>query len=700
MYAAYTYFHGPAVQSGPLAVALVAWQLGSGLDEVLAKVRAFPARGATAEHLAQAAGEFGLLARVVHCDIGDLRHLPLPAVLRGGRDQFLVLERVARGRYTIFDPQKGREVVDEAGVAARFSGVAIELTKSTPPKKRKERPSLHPLGLVTWSPDLTRGAVFAVGMAALVQVYVAVGPLYAGLVIDRAIPSDDRGLLVFLTFAFAMLALFNAGMSFLRGVAIQQLGTILGWNISRKVFGRLIRLPLDWFQSRQQADILQKLSSVDHVRQLLTTITTAVAVDGLVVLVSFVMITILAPLLGLLSAALLAAYVVLRAVAIPILQQRQTRAIQANVADSGSRMELVRSIQTIKAMAGEGAKEAVWSQKFAGSLQASLDSSVANHFFSAIQTAVMLISGLVIYFVGAQAVMAGDLTLGTLIAAIAYQGQFSQRATFLFEQYMSWRATDVHMARIADIALSEPEPRIDEPLGDISIIQGQLELKSVAYRYSSSENPIFSSVTFRIQPGEFVAITGPSGAGKSTLVKVLTGLYAPTEGRVLLDGRPLHAWGPRTVRTALGLVLQADEILSGTVADNVTFFAAKCDADLLWKSLTEAGMADEVAKMPMGEHTWVGDMGGALSGGQKQRLLLARALYKQPRLLVLDEATSHLDVPREQQILTMLRAQRKTVIMIAHRPETIAAADRVIHLEAGVCAPVEPRTGQKLESVS
>ena len=197
---------------------------------------------------------------------------------------------------------------------------------------------------------------------------------------------------------------------------------------------------------------------------------------------------------------------------------------------------------------------------------------------------------------------------------------------------------------------------------------------------------MFRGVSLTVEPGEFVAFVGPSGAGKSTLMKVVTGLYPASLGEVRLDGLPLAAWGPRAVRRLLGVVRQDDELLSGSIAENVAFFDERIDRDRVWRSLAAAAVEEEVRALPMGAESFVGDMGSALSGGQKQRVALARALYREPRILVLDEATSHLDVERERRVNASLRALNVTRLVVAHRPETIAAADRVVVLSGGTIA--------------
>ena len=212
---------------------------------------------------------------------------------------------------------------------------------------------------------------------------------------------------------------------------------------------------------------------------------------------------------------------------------------------------------------------------------------------------------------------------------------------------------------------------------------GHIELRNVAFRYAPHEPIVFQGVSATIAPGEFVAVVGPSGSGKSTLLKVVCGLYPATLGDIHIDGVPLSAWGPQALRKNLGVVMQDDELLSGSIAENVAFFSSQIDMEWVWECLRMAAIDDDVRAMVMRAETHIGDMGSALSGGQKQRILLARAFYRRPKILILDEATSHLDVHRETAINEALKNQKITRLIVAHRQETIKAADRILHLNGG-----------------
>jgi ATP-binding cassette subfamily B protein RaxB len=294
------------------------------------------------------------------------------------------------------------------------------------------------------------------------------------------------------------------------------------------------------------------------------------------------------------------------------------------------------------------------------------------------------IENLLIIWLGAKMVLDGDFSVGVLIAFNAYKGQFDGRVGSLIDKYFEVKMLQLQGERLADIVHTEPESLegahalLDEPALDPTI-----EVSNLRFRYGEQEPYVLDGVNFRIASGESVAIIGASGCGKSTLMNVLLGILPATEGDVKVGGVKLQQIGIDTLRRMVGTVLQDDVLFAGSIADNISFFDPNADQAWIEECARLAAIAHEINAMPMRFNTLVGDMGTVLSGGQKQRVLLARALYKRPGILFLDEATSHLDIAKEHEVNAAVRALNVTRIIIAHRPETIASANRVIVLDAG-----------------
>ena len=291
------------------------------------------------------------------------------------------------------------------------------------------------------------------------------------------------------------------------------------------------------------------------------------------------------------------------------------------------------------------------------------------------------------------------MTIGMLFAFVAYKQQFVDKAVRLIEKTIEFRMLDLHLERLADITQAEQEPGQDRTSYRAPPI-GRIEVRNLSFRYGSGESFVFEHVSFTVEPGDYLAITGPSGGGKTTLMKVMLGLLDPVEGEVLIDGLPLGTFGARAFRDHVGVVMQDDQLLSGSIADNICFFDQAFDHAHMQHCAEIACVHDEIMRMPMSYDTLIGDMGSSLSGGQRQRILLARALYRRPKLLFMDEGTSHLDTAIEARVNTAIRGLGLTRIIIAHRPETIASASRQITIMNGRLCEIEQSDANSQQRVA
>jgi len=280
-------------------------------------------------------------------------------------------------------------------------------------------------------------------------------------------------------------------------------------------------------------------------------------------------------------------------------------------------------------------------------------------------------------------VMASTLSVGMVLAFIAYKVQLTNRITNLIEQIIQFKMMRLHLDRIADIALS-PEEASREGDAPLSEPKGQLTLENICFSYGDDQAPILNKVNLSLDANASIVITGPSGAGKTTLMKIMLGLLQPSTGKVLLDGKDITQLGLKNYRKKIAAVMQNDTLLTGSIADNISFFDSQPDEPKIQQCARLAAIHDDIDKMTMGYNAPVGDMGSTLSGGQVQRLLLARALYQSPCVLFLDEATSHLDKDNEAKISQQIQHLPITRIMIAHRQETIDMAEHVYQLNDGV----------------
>lgn len=332
----------------------------------------------------------------------------------------------------------------------------------------------------------------------------------------------------------------------------------------------------------------------------------------------------------------------------------------------------------------------MWLNRYAELIQADSAVSTLRTSFVAINDLVFGFENILSIAFGAQMVLGGRLSIGMLFAFVAYKQQFIGKASRLVEQAIEFRMLDLHLDRLSDIAHAEPEPVCARPGMYDREVEGNLEVRNLSFRYADSEPYVFENISFSIRAGDYVAITGPSGGGKTTLLKVILGLLPASSGEIMIDGRKLAVIGAQNFRACIGVVMQDDQLMSGTIADNICFFDERSDLRHMMHCASLACVHDDITAMPMGYNSLIGDMGTTLSGGQRQRVLLARALYRRPRMMFIDEGTSSLDIETERRVNESIGALPLTRLVIAHRPDTIRSATRVLQVDGAglreVCA--------------
>jgi len=298
-----------------------------------------------------------------------------------------------------------------------------------------------------------------------------------------------------------------------------------------------------------------------------------------------------------------------------------------------------------------------------------------------INTLFLGIETIVTVWIAVGFVMNGGFSVGMVFAYLTYKTQFLQKSASLVDQGIAFKMLGLHLERLSDIALAHQDVSFacegaksegGEDAG--GSFTGRIALRDVRFRYSATEPLVLCGVDLDAAPGDHIAITGQSGGGKSTLIKILAGLIEPTAGEVMVDGVPLTRFGHKRFHDQISVVMQDDHLFAGSILENIALFDDLPDESLIHEAAGAAAIHEDIIRMPMGYETLVGDMGSTLSGGQKQRVLLARALYRRPRLLLIDEGTSHLDTASERQVNAAIAAMGITRIVVAHRAETIAAA--------------------------
>lgn len=641
-------------------------------------------RGAALRSLIGLADRIGLTPRAVKLPLTELANLHVPAVLHWDMNHYVVLERVKGEKALIHNPD-GRSIwMPLAEVSNHFTGVALELRPSNNFETGRQRERLRLSQLWHRMTGLKRALVQILVLSLVLQAFVIASPYYMQIAVDNALPSLDHDLLTVLAIGFGLFTLINAGASLLRSFVLMASGTSLGFGLASNVARRLFRLPIDWFEKRHTGDILSRFQSIAPIHNMLTQGAVAALVDGAMALLTLGLMFWYSPLLALVAVVAFLLYGASRLISFTFEREAQEAAIITGGKEQSIMIETLRGMTTLRLFGRETLRHAFWQTRLTDAVNADVRVARIGIWQSTANLVIFGVENIITVWLAVGFVMDGaGFSVGMVFAYTAYKAQFIQKSAALIDQAIAFKMLGLHLERLSDIALS-PEDKSFGAGADIETeLKGKIELRDIYYRYSPTDPLVLDGVNMTVEPGEHVAITGPSGGGKSTMVKLLLGLIEPESGNVLVDGLPMDRFGYKSFHEQVAAVLQSDSLFAGTLAENIALFDESVDMERVVNSATAASIHDDIADMPMQYETLVGDMGSTLSGGQKQRILLARALYRRPKILIMDEGTAHLDGAHERAVNAAIGAMGITRIIIAHRRETIEAAERIMVMADG-----------------
>jgi ATP-binding cassette subfamily B protein RaxB len=670
-------------ECGLACLAMIACYHGHHIDLNDARHRfLISTNGTSLKHLVHFARALGLSARALRVEPAQLSQVQCPAILHIDMTHFVVLKEM-RGRIAIVhDPAIGPRRLSAEQLEHRFTGIVLELTPTPHFERRKAGPKLRVQTLSRGMP-VERGIWPKALLLSLgLQLLILAAPFYVQLVIDRGVVQGDSGALMPLAIGFALLVGLRVACSLVRERVLLALGGFLNARLTARVAHHMLRLPNRWFASRQISGLLSRINSTQPIRDLVAEGLIAVIVDGAMAVLTLAIAAMFAPALAFVVLAGFGCSALLKWWQVSRSMEREHEYAETFAKAQGELIETIRAIATVKLFRKEAEREARWGDRHVQSVNARYGLDRIRTSADIGREAIQAVTLILVVYLGAGQVIAGTTTLGMLMAFITYQQMFAKSASVLLDFAGRFRLLDVHLQRLADVMLEAPEEDESVPLqgGRLHGLGGAMAVRNLTFRYAAMEEPVLTDISFEVERGEFVAITGPSGGGKTTLLNLLVGLLDPTDGQVLYDGIPLRTLGVGAVRDQIGVVMQEDILLSGSLAQNITFFDSAPDLEWMRECARMAAIDEDISRFPMAYHTMVGDMGTGLSGGQRQRVLLARALYRRPRILFMDEGTSSLDTQKEREVNRNLRAMAMTRLIIAHRKDTIDAADRILVL--------------------
>ena len=680
-----------AAECGLACLAMVAG--AHGLDTDLPTLRqrfSLSLKGVTLAEMVRMADVLQFNSRALRAEPLELAQVQLPCVLHWDLNHFVVLVALNRDEAVIHDPARGLCVMKLAELSRHFTGVLLELQPAPGFQPAQQRQHVTVRQLLGPVRGLKRSLAQIFVLALALEVFVLLSPFFMQWVVDGAVVSADRDLVLTLGLGFGLLVLIQAATAAARSWAVLALSASLNLQWLVNVFAHLLRLPVAWFEKRHAGDIWSRFGAVQHIQRTLTTSFIEAVLDGCLVLLTLVMMLLYSVQLTAVAVAAVLGYALVRWALYRPLRAASEEALVFEARQSSHFLESLRGVQAIKLFNAQGDRQSRFASLVVETMNAQLTVRKLELVLAVVHRLLFGLERVAVIWMGALLVIDQKLSLGMLFAFFAYKETFAGRVSALVDKAVDLKMLRLQGERLADIVLTPPEA---DTAAAPRELDGSLELRDLRFAYADGEPEVLRGVNLKIEPGESVAIVGPSGCGKTTLLKLMLGVHAPTSGEVRVGGVPLGRAGLRAWRDHVGVVMQDEPLFSGSILDNISFFAAEPDLAWVQECARVAAVHDEVLAMPMGYHTLIGDMGAALSGGQKQRLLLARALYKRPKILLLDEATSALDVERERSVNHAIRQLALTRVIVAHRPETIQSAGRVVALFEG-------RVAQDLRSVA
>ena len=643
--------------------------------------------GASLRGLAVAAESIGFTTRPVKASLDKLAQQSLPAIIHWEGRHYIVVYEVRRDRVIVADPAIGQRTLTHAQFKAGWTGYTLLLQPTALLKEAKEASTPFWQFFELVKPH--RLVLLEVLVASiLIQIFGLITPLFTQLLLDRVVVQRSNLTLTAVGIGLLIFGLFRVAMTGLRQYLLDHTANRVDLALIVGFISHTFRLPLGYFESRYVGDIISRIQENRKIQRFLTGEALSIFLDLLTVFIYVGLMFWYSWKMALLTLVIVPPFVLLALVATPFLQKISREIFAAYNEETGYLIQSLTGIRTVKSMAVEQTVRWHWEELFGKSIKKNFSGQVIGNTLQIFSSTIEAIVTTALLWFGAWQVIQNELTIGQLVAFNMLLGNVISPFQRLIVLWNELQEVIIAVERINDVIDAEPEEDLQhEARQFLPPIRSYIRFEQVTFRYHpESDVNTLENLSFEVQPGQMVALVGRSGSGKTTISKLLLGLYSPTVGKILVDGYDITSLSLRSLRSQIGVVDQDTFLFGGTIRENISIGHPEATLKEIIEAAKQAGAHGFIKELPMGYETQIGEGGGMLSGGQRQRLAIARALLGNPRLLILDEATSHLDAESERIIQTNFNTilQDRTTLVIAHRLSTVRHADLILVLDRGV----------------
>lgn len=653
--------------------------------------------GASLRNLATAAEAIGFHTRPVRASLNRLAPQKTPWIAHWQGDHYIVVYQVTPHFVQVADPAIGRRKLPRSEFLQHWTGYALLLEpteafqQAQPPKTQ----SLSQFGQLLFS---QRGLLLQVILVSLLlQLFGLITPLFTQIILDQVVVQKSLSALHVFAIGLLMFSVWRTGLSTVRQYLLDYFSNRLDLTLMAAFIRHALRLPLKFFEDRNVGDIITRIQENTKIQRFLVRQAVSTWLDAAMAIVYLGLMFYYNWKLAWLVVGMIPPLVILTLCATPWLKHLSRSVFKEDAEQTSLVVEMMNGIAAVKGSATEQEIRWRWEERLTRMLNVQFTAQKLANGLQTVGGLINVLGSTALLWYGAMLVIQDQLTIGQFVAFNMLIGNVINPVLGVIGVWDEFQEVLISVERLNDVFSAKPEESPSEPMLILPPIRGDVRFDQVTFSYEGADDrPILQGLSFTVEPGQMIAIVGRSGSGKSTLVKLIQGLYHPSKGRVLVDGHDVRHISPASLRSQLGVVPQECFLFSGTILENIQLYRADFGLEDIIEVAKLAEAHPFIQDLPLGYQTKVGERGATLSGGQRQRIAIARALLGNPRMLILDEATSSLDTESERRFQRNLdRLSRdRTTFVIAHRLSTVQNADRILVLDRGVL--VEEGTHQDL----